>query len=73
MSTLKENAVGTPIGEAAGEVWRYLRSNGEATVARIARETALPRGDVERAIGWLAREGKLRMGEAKRREVISLQ
>lgn len=62
----------TVIGEAAGKVWRYLHANGEASSARIARDNGLSRADVERAIGWLAREGKIQIEKSRRLESVRL-
>ncbi|QJD28886.1 winged helix-turn-helix domain-containing protein [Methylococcus geothermalis] len=49
----------TTIGKAAGKIWLFLDQNGEASATRLADETGLDRNEVQRAIGWLAREGKL--------------
>lgn len=61
------------IGLAAGEVWRYLHRVGEATPNRIAKETGLSDKEVQRAIGWLAREGKLEFHFKGRREILRLK
>ncbi len=47
------------IGEIAGYVWHYLDENGSSSVAKIANETGLNKGDVQRGIGWLIKEDKL--------------
>jgi DNA-binding transcriptional ArsR family regulator len=51
--------IATAIGKAAGKIWHFLDQNGEASASRLADETGLDRNEVQRAIGWLAREGKL--------------
>ncbi len=61
------------IGLAAGEVWRYLHRKGEATPSKIAKETGLSEKEVQRAIGWLAREGKLEFHLEGRREILRLR
>ena len=47
------------IGEAAGAVWTALATMPRATVAELRKKTGLSADQVNRAIGWLAREGKL--------------
>ena len=60
------------IGTAAGKVWKYLHQNGESSMAKIARDTGLPNALAHRAIGWLAREGKLHIDKDNRAEMIRL-
>jgi len=60
------------IGETAGRVWQYLHQNGEASASRIARGIKATARETERAIGWLAREGKLEFLGAKNGEIIRL-
>ena len=47
------------IGTAAGVVWRYLEQHGPVTLFQLKKELELTGTQVERAIGWLAREGKI--------------
>jgi hypothetical protein len=47
------------IGENAGRVWQHLKDQGAQTPAALARALRLKQADVDRGIGWLAREGKL--------------
>lgn len=47
------------IGEIAGRLWHYLRNKKAQTPAAAAKALNLKSADVDRAIGWLAREGKL--------------
>lgn len=61
------------IGSAAGTVWNYLNENGETTATKIAKETKLDTNLVQRAIGWLSSEDKLRFSKRGRSEVISLK
>lgn len=60
------------IGELAGRVWQYLDENGESSVNKIITETGLGKNEVQRAIGWLAREGKLSILTKGRTETVSL-
>lgn len=49
------------IGDVAGRVWRQLRAHGPAPTQMIARTIGMPEAEVHQAVGWLAREGKIRM------------
>ena len=53
------------IGENAGRVWHALQGNGSMDVSSIANGTGLSGSDVEKAIGWLGKEGTLSIIENK--------
>ncbi len=61
------------IGGAAGKIWKYLDKNGEASVSKITKETGLGKTEVQRAIGWLAKEDKLNFEINGRTETLSLK
>lgn len=61
------------IGEAAGKIWQFLSEHGEASVNKVTVETELSKNDVQRAIGWLAKEGKLNIELKGRVETLSLK
>jgi Winged helix-turn-helix domain (DUF2582) len=61
------------IGAAAGEIWHYLDKNGSASVTKITAETGIGKNDVQRAIGWLAKENKLVIELKGRVEILSLK
>ena len=61
------------IGEAAGKIWHYLAEQGEASVNKITTDTGLGKNDVQRAIGWLAKEDKLNIEIKGRVETLSLK
>jgi len=61
------------IGEAAGAVWQFLSTHGEASVNKVTTETGLGKNDVQRAIGWLAKEDKLNIEMKGRVETLSLK
>ena len=48
-----------PIGETAGEVWKLLNGNGEASLNQIKGCLKADPNLILQAIGWLAREDKL--------------
>ena len=60
------------IGDAAGKVWQFLCSNGPATSAMIQKGTGIKQALANQAIGWLAREGKLRAEGDKRAQKFAL-
>jgi hypothetical protein len=61
------------IGDAAGKVWEYLEKNGPSSVTKVATETGLNKTDIQRAIGWLAKEDKLLAEMKGRTETLSLK
>lgn len=67
-----ETTRGEEIGLAAGQVWHCLDRVGEASPSKLEAETGLSSKEVQRAIGWLAREGKLIIVRDGRTEVFKL-
>lgn len=65
-------STGEEIGVAAGKIWDYLDKQGSATPTKLAETIGLNSKDVQRAIGWLAREGKLIIERDGRTEVFRL-
>lgn len=61
------------IGEAAGKIWHYLDKNGPASVSKVTSETGINKNDIQRAIGWLAKEDKLSIETKGRAETLSLK
>ncbi|MGZ5050033.1 MAG: winged helix-turn-helix domain-containing protein [Methylobacter sp.] len=61
------------IGEAAGIVWNFLDQNGAASVNKVCTETGLSKNDIQRAIGWLAKEDKLSFETVGRTETLALK
>ncbi|MDT8372212.1 MAG: winged helix-turn-helix domain-containing protein [Gammaproteobacteria bacterium] len=61
------------IGSAAGVVWKFLDENGASSVSKLSKETALDTKLAQRAIGWLAAEGKLKFDIKGRTEIVSLK
>lgn len=60
------------IGQAAGMIWNYLDTNGPSSVTKITTATGLNKNDVQRALGWLAREEKVSFEMSGRTETVSL-
>ena len=61
------------IGAAAGKIWHSLNKNGSMTVAKLTQGTGLTRDLTQRAIGWLAREHKLKFQTVRGSQKISLR
>ena len=61
------------IGETAGQVWQALNKHGAMSVAKLVERVGGNRDVVMQAVGWLAREGKLDIGETKRGKVLALK
>lgn len=51
------------IGTFAGEVWKAL-AEGATSLKTIKKATKLKEKEIYAAIGWLAREGKVQIGDA---------
>lgn len=63
----------TEIGAAAGKIWKFLEKNGASSTTQIINETGLGKNDAQRAIGWLAKEDKLKFEMKGRTETLSLK
>jgi DNA-binding transcriptional ArsR family regulator len=60
------------VGVSAGKVWASLSESGHASATKLAEATGLDRNDVQRAIGWLAREGKISVERKGKNEFFTL-
>ncbi len=61
------------IGETAGKVWRFLNEREEATLNQLKKGIEADPNLVLNAIGWLAREDKLRINKDGRFVTYSLK
>ena len=61
------------IGEVAGIVWRVLSEKGPLSMTKLVKAVGEPRDTVMLALGWLAREGKINIGDDGRNRMVSLQ
>ncbi len=61
------------IGEVAGKVYRTLESNGQMPVTRLRKEIKETEFLVNAAIGWLAREDKIKFDKKGNSLLISLK
>ena len=60
------------IGEWAGKAWTALNEQGALNMKGLKKATKLKEKELNAAIGWLAREGKLNINETEEEIVISL-
>ncbi len=68
---MAEVAIETLFGENAGKVWMALKQ-GEKSVTQLSKDTKLKANDVCAALGWLGREGKLKVKKDKATVTFSL-
>lgn len=61
------------IGESAGKLWAFLAENGACSPSKIERKSGISKTDLQRAIGWLAKEDKLVIEVNGRMEILSLK
>ena len=61
------------IGDAAGKVYRYLEAQGSRSVSQIQRDTRLSQSLTYLALGWLAREAKVRFAQERRALLVGLE
>jgi hypothetical protein len=54
------------IGETAGKVWLFLKTNGPAPLHQIQKGISENPAATNQAIGWLAREGKLTIDHSQK-------
>ncbi len=59
------------IGETAGQVWKLLNEHGEASLSSIKSCIKINPNLILQAIGWLAREDKIRIEEKGRTVIYS--
>ena len=59
------------IGISAGLVWSALEA-GETNVKAVKKATKLAEKDLNLALGWLAREGKVKFSEVEGELFVSL-
>ena len=61
------------VGLTAGNIWHYLTEKGATPVAKLVRELPEEEKIIQRSIGWLAQEGKIRLDTVDRVETIALK
>jgi len=71
ISNVKKIMLNEKIGNNAGLVWSALE-NGEMNVKAVKKATKLTEKDLNLALGWLAREGKIVFNEVEGELFIAL-
>jgi hypothetical protein len=61
------------IGDTAGKVWEFLKEKGEANIIQLMQGVEADAGLILQAIGWLAREDKLRIEKKGQYIIYSLK
>ncbi|MDH7506432.1 MAG: winged helix-turn-helix domain-containing protein [Candidatus Thermoplasmatota archaeon] len=56
----------TKIGRTAGRIWRILDIWDEADISTMKRLTEADESQIHAALGWLAREDKIRINEKEK-------
>ena len=59
-------------GINAGKVWSILDQNGKQNINDIKKATKLTDKNLYAALGWLSREGKIKMEEEDKNLFVSL-
>ena len=72
MATVEALTLVSQIGETAGVVWQILEQDGPTKLSRLVKDIDAPRDVVMQAVGWLAREDKIRIEEESRSRVVYL-
>ena len=73
MATLEATSCIDQIGETAGEIWHLLAEEKDpVSLAQVAKRIDEPRDVIMQAIGWLAREDKVRIEENGRTRYVTL-
>ena len=60
------------IGSTAGRMWDFLGEKGDVSLAQLPRVMNEKASLVYQALGWLAKEGKVRYRSNKRSVFVSL-
>jgi len=61
------------IGENAGKVWQALHTAGKLNLNQLRKTTGLDDRGIYMALGWLAREHKIKVVKDGREYLISLK
>ena len=60
------------IGENAGKIWQVLHKKSQSNLSELKKDTGLSDQNLYLALGWLAREGKVKFEQKQKQIVISL-
>ncbi len=51
----------TELGIVAGDIWHFLDEHGQSTLAHLIASLDKPRDTILMSLGWLAREGHVKL------------
>jgi len=60
------------VGKTAGKVFQNLEAKGPMSMSRLKKEVGGNETMVTMAVGWLAREGKIKVGKERNSMKIQL-
>ena len=60
------------IGKTAGDLWQLLNEKSELSISQIAKQLNQKDTVVYQALGWLAREDKVKYETRGRQTIVSL-
>ena len=69
---MTETTVESIYGTKAGIVWQALNQNGSSNIGDLVKSTSMSREEINGALGWLGREGKIVVEKKGRAIVFSL-
>jgi len=61
------------IGETAGKIYQQLKQKNAATPTELIKAVKVPYDELQMALGWLARENKIKFEKVKTRLKIMLR
>jgi len=61
------------IGQNAGAVWKLLNAKGEQNLSSLKKLAKLDDKHLYLALGWLAREGKVKFTDDKAQTMVGLR
>ncbi|MDD5555633.1 MAG: winged helix-turn-helix domain-containing protein [bacterium] len=61
------------IGETSGQVYQVLQKKKSVTPKELMKDVKAPYDIIQMALGWLAREGKVKFEKAKGTYKLSLK
>lgn len=53
----------TELGIVAGEIWHFLDEHGQSTLSGLVAGLDKPRETILMSLGWLAREGHVKLDQ----------
>jgi len=62
----------TAIGANAGKIWQTIKQHGPMSLSVLKKSTGLGDKDLYLALGWLAREGKVKIEQKQMQVTVTL-